>query len=135
MKDVCLESKQFSMWNNKQNDIAIEKFIKDSKDAPGGRWVEAERIVNSSPGDTTYGSTHYYTGSTPSWASNKNPCWLYRTKIGSHIFGIDLSIKWVNVNNLPVDILKAYQAEGRKPARCYLDIQRRYPPASLRGKE
>lgn len=134
MKDVCLEPKQFSMWNDKQSESKIKQFISDIKSAPGGKWVEAERIVNSNPGDTTFGSTHYYTGSVPYWASNRNPCWIYRTKVGSHVFGIDLSIKWVNGSKLPSDIVKAYMAEGREPARCYVDVAERYPPEVLKKK-
>lgn len=133
MKNVCLEPKQFSMWNDKKSEQQIKEFIHNSKNAPGGKWVEAERIANADPGDTTYGSTHYYTGSTPYWATSKNPCWIYRTTIGSHHFGIDLSIKWVNAKKLPSDILKAYTAEGKEPARCYVDVPARYPPKSVRG--
>lgn len=130
MKDVVLEPKQFSMWNDKQGAAEIEEFISKMKNAPGGLWVEAERIVNSNPGDTTYGSTHYYTGNTPYWASERNPCWIPRTKVGSHVFGIDLSIQWVNPSKLPSDIIKAYLEEGRTPTRCYVDIPRRYPPTN-----
>lgn len=132
MKDVCLEPKQFSMWNDKSNSAAIKAFIEKSKNAPGGLWAQAERIVISNPGDTTFGSTHYYTGSTPYWATNRNPCWIYRTKIGSHVFGIDSSIGWVSPNKMPTDIQKAYLREGREPARCYVDKPNRYPPRSIR---
>jgi len=127
MKDICLEPKQFSMWNGKGS-AEISAFIEKSKSAPGGLWPQAERIVNSSPGDTTGGSTHYFTGSTPYWATSKNPCWIYRTDIGSHKFGIDVSVKWVNATKLPEDIKKLYIQEGKELARCYSDKPNRWPP-------
>ena len=133
MKNVCLEPKQFSMWNDKQSSAAIKAFINASKSAPGGLWPQAERIVNSDPGDTTGGSTHYYTGGTPYWASSRNPCWIFRVKIGSHTFGIDMSIGWVNPMRMPSDIKQAYTSERRQPARCYVDKVSRHPPKSVRG--
>lgn len=134
MKNICLEPKQFSMWNDKRSLSQQAQFINKLKTSPGGLWKEAERIVNSNPNDTTFGSTHYFTGPTPFWASNKNPCWIPRVRVGSHIFGIDLSVDWINALKLPGDIRKEYLREGREPARCYVDIPKRHPPKSLKGR-
>lgn len=131
MSQVCLENKQFSMWNDKASADARANFIAGLQRAPGGVWPDAAAIVDGDPADTTRGSLHYYTGSTPYWATSKNPCWIPRTKIGSHTFGIDLSANWIDYEQLAGDILSAYQAEGKTPARCYIDKPNRYPPKSI----
>jgi hypothetical protein len=107
MKDVCVEPKQFSMWNGVSESAAIN-IINQYKNAPGGKWKIAENIVKSNKPDNTGGATSYYKKSiNPPWA--KSPCWIPMKSIGNHYFGIDTSSRWIKKEMLPANIQKIYR--------------------------
>jgi hypothetical protein len=106
-KDICLEPKQFSMWNGVSEAAALN-IINKYKNAPGGKWNIAKNIVLSDKPDNTGGATSYYKKSiNPPWA--KTPCWISLTSIGSHNFGIDTSNRWIKKELLPANVQAIYR--------------------------
>lgn len=128
LEEICLEPKQFSMWNG-STPQSRQKIISDFKNAQGGMWQKAAQVANSAHADITMGSTHYYLKSIkPYWASGKNPCYREVTQIGSHYFGIDFSVEWIDLSKLPAYIINKFKENGKEPLRCYVDNPKRFPP-------
>jgi len=89
-KDVVLQKKQFSIWNDTTTDNFLDKInksiLKNSKD--GSAWENAKKIVKShvktKGPDNTMGAQFYHTTSIkPNWDYNKLK---YTTTIGNHKF-------------------------------------------------
>lgn len=89
-KDVVLQKKQFSIWNDTTTDNFLDKvnksILKNPKD--GSAWENAKKIVKShvktKGPDNTKGAQFYHTISIkPNWDYNKLK---YTTTIGNHKF-------------------------------------------------
>lgn len=124
LKNICLEPAQFSFWNGKTTSLqdVISKFESSTL------WPDVLKLVYARSPDNTFGSTHYFSGSAPTWGNSKtNPCWIGRVKIGNHTFGINMAVNWLNYSLLPEDIIELYGGTSNI-GRCYIDKPKRYPP-------
>lgn len=82
-KEVCLQNKQFSSWNNKSiNDLNYLLNIKEKNIVRDAIWL-AKNIDKINTKKIGY-ADHYYSNyiKTPYWARNKKSV----AKIGRHIF-------------------------------------------------
>jgi len=89
LKEVALEPKQFSYWNNKDPNIVLYGDHGKSH----ARWDQAYKIAENEEVASYVGkSTHYYAPSivTPKWSETMEV--IYNAG-GHHIYGIDTSIR------------------------------------------
>lgn len=109
---IVSEPYQFSILNETTIPALINKYKNHPNPAVRDLWNQAKGIVVNPGGDITHGSTHYYTGTMPNWASPDNPCWIAGPKIGKHQFGQNRADKlWGTTST----------------GRCYIDREDTHP--------